>query len=127
MNYKTIIAKGMLLVTTYCQGSGFSYSEAEQHWQENKETSAYRTYASEFIKYSQAHRMDTNLGCYDLGSEPVKQYLIIKLGNSRKFALVEDVVSKVDTPKSRCFIDSYKGVQVKTPPYLPFILQMEFR
>jgi len=116
----------MLFVSSYSLGSEFTYNEAEQHWRENKETTAYQAYAAEFVKYSKAHRLDTNLGCSDLGSETVRQYLIINFGNAKKYAFVKDVVSNFNTPKSRCFIDSYKGMQVQKPPYLPFVLQMEF-
>ncbi len=127
LKFKTIITIGMLLVSSYSLGSEFTYNEAEQHWRENKETSVYQAYATKFMKYSKAHRLDSNLGCSKLGSEIVRQYLIINHGNSKKYAFVKDVVSNFDTPKSRCFIDSYNGMQVQKPPYLPFVLQMEFK
>jgi len=117
----------MLLASSYSLASEFTYNKAEQNWQENKKTAAYQAYTSEFVQYSNAHKLDTRLGCYDLGSETVIQYLIINLGSSKKYAIVEDVVSNINTPKSRCFTDSYKGLQVKKPPYLPFVLQMEFK
>lgn len=121
------MAIGVLLGSSHCLGSEFTYNEAEQHWQENKETSAYQIYATGFVKYSKANRLDTNMGCYDLGGEKVRQFLIINPGNAKKYAFVKEVVSNVNTPKSRCFIDSYKGIQVKKPPYFPFVLLMEFK
>lgn len=125
--HKILITAGTLLLPLYSFASSFTYAEAEQHWLENKDTAAYQAYAAGFEAYSKAHRLDTNLRCQDLGTEPVTQYLIIQLGNSRKYSFVEDVVQSIDTPKSRCFIDSYKDVQVQRPPYLPFILQMQFK
>ena len=127
LKHQTVIVLGILLCSSYSQGSDLTYTEAEQHWLDNKETSAYQAYAAEFVKYSHAHQLDTRLRCDDLGNETIRQYLIMNLGNSKKYSFVKDVVSNVDTPKSRCFIDSYKGMQVQKPPYLPFVLQMEFK
>ena len=93
MKHQTIITLVILFYSPYSQGTELTYNEAEQHWLENKETSAYQAYATEFVKYSHAHQLDTRLRCDDLGSESVRQYLVINLGSSRKYAFIAGVVS----------------------------------
>jgi hypothetical protein len=42
-----------------------------------------------------------------------------------EFAVIEQVLADVDNAKARCFEKSYGGVQVKIPPFFPFVLQVD--
>lgn len=50
--------------------------------------------------------------------------LIISHPQNSEFAVIERVLTDVDNTKARCFEKSYGGVQVKVPPFLPFVLQL---
>lgn len=127
LKHKIIIALGFVLLSASSQAEEFSYERAEKNWQVYKETTDYKTYANEFVEYNNAHQLDTRMGCYELGSETVQLFLIIDYGKAKRRTFVVDAVSNFNTPRSRCFIDSYKGMQMKKPPYLPFVLQMKFK
>jgi hypothetical protein len=54
------------------------------------------------------------------GAPPPQSYAAARV----EFAVIENVLSDSDSPKARCFINSYRGLQTKVPPYVPFVLQM---
>lgn len=112
-------------------------------------------YAAEFVKYTNAISLDEKNKCYSLSNEVIKTfkknkkleenntgskkravqelpdptmnvYLIFNHDKNSKFGIIEDVVPEKDTLSSRCMVKSYKGLGVKIPPYLPYILKMKF-
>jgi hypothetical protein len=101
-----------------------SYDEARANWQKHKDSAEYQTYASEFVQFNNDFRIDVRDGCYALGSGPVGLMLVITRTSGSEFAVVENVLADVDSPKARCFIRSYRGLKTKAPPYTPLILQM---
>ena len=103
-----------------------TYTEATAVWERAKDASAYQTYASEFAQYNNSLRLDERDGCYALSSDPVDLMLVITQPQGSEYAVVEDVLAKVDSPKARCFQRSYRGIPTKTPPFVPFVLQMSF-
>ena len=84
----------------------------------------YQTYASEFVQFNNHFHIDEKDGCYALGKEPIQLMLVITHPGSAEFAVVENVLSDVNSLKARCFIRSYLGLRTKVPPYVPFVLQM---
>jgi hypothetical protein len=103
-----------------------SYTEASAVWERAKDGSAYQTYASEFAQYNNSLRLDERDGCYALSADPVDVMLIITRPQAGEYAVVEDVLARVDSPKARCFQRSYRGIPTKIPPFVPFVLQMSF-
>ncbi len=101
-----------------------SYSAARVLWEHTKGNGEYQAYASEFAQYNNHFHLDSKDGCYTLGSESVGLMLVITRPDGAEYALVENVLSDVDTPKARCFIKTYRGLRTKVPPFLPFVLQM---
>ena len=101
-----------------------SYSDARALWENTKGSSEYQTYASEFAQYNNHFHLDSKDGCYTLGSEPVGLMLVITRPDGAEYALIENVLSDLDTPKAHCFIKTYRGLRTKVPPFLPFVLQM---
>src|SRR5262245_26188352 len=101
-----------------------SFTEAKKIWQQSKDRKEYQTYASEFAQFNNHFRLDEKDGCYALASGPVELMLVITHPAGEKYAVVTEVLSDVDNPKSQCFRRSYRGVQTKVPPFLPFVMQM---
>jgi|SRR6185503_12616556 len=103
-----------------------TYGEASAVWEQAKDTVAYQTYSSEFAQFNNSLRLDEKDGCYALSSAPVDLMLVITHRGPSQYAVVEDVLAKVDSPKARCFQKSYRGISTKVPPFVPFVLQMSF-
>jgi hypothetical protein len=101
-----------------------SYADARGVWEKHKDTVEYQTYASEFAQFNNHFHIDEKGGCYALGKGPVGLMLVITHPSNSQYAVVENVLSDVDSPKARCFIKSYLGLPTKVPPYVPFVLQM---
>jgi hypothetical protein len=105
------------------------YSSPSTHNRVRKDraTSEYQRYATEFAQFNNHFRLDERNGCYALGSGTLELMLIITYPRSSQFAVVERVLSNVDNAKARCFQESYRGLQTKVPPFLPFVLEMSVR
>jgi len=103
-----------------------TYGEASAVWERAKDTVAYQTYASEFAQFNNQLRLDEKDGCYALSSDPVDLMLVITHRGPSQYAVVEDALARVDSPKARCFQRSYRGISTKIPPFVPFVLQMSF-
>jgi hypothetical protein len=104
-----------------------SYGDARANWDKHKASSDYQTYMSEFIQFNNHFHLDTRGGCYALGSEQVELMLVISRPSDSDFAVIENVLVDADSAKARCFIQSYRGLKTKVPPYAPFVLQMTMR
>jgi hypothetical protein len=101
-----------------------SYSDAQAEWKKHKDSAEYQTYTSEFAQFNNHFHIDERGGCYALGKGQVGLMLVITHADGAEFALVENVLSNVDSPKAHCFIKSYLGLRTKVPPFVPFVLQM---
>jgi len=101
-----------------------SYADAKAIWEHTFSTAEYQKYVGEFTQFNNHYHLDTKGGCYALAPGPVHLMLIITHKDSGEFALIELVLSDVDNAKARCFENTYRGIQTKIPPFLPFILQM---
>jgi hypothetical protein len=53
--------------------------------------------------------------------------LVIGHTSGAEFADVTNVLANGDSPRARCFVNSYLGLKTKVPPYIPFVLQMDFQ
>ena len=123
----------ILALTTVLSGASLAqdnrprtYSEARAVWEGTKGTVAYQTYLSEFTQFNNSLRLDEKDGCFALSSEPVDLMLIITHPDRSEYAVVEDALAKVDSPKARCFQKAYRGISTKIPPFVPFVLLMRF-
>jgi hypothetical protein len=101
-----------------------SYTDAQADWKRHKDSAEYQTYVDAFVQFNNHFHIDERSGCYALGSEKVGLMLVITHSGGSEYAVVENVLADVDSPKARCFIESYRGLQTKVPPYVPFVLQM---
>jgi hypothetical protein len=101
-----------------------SYADARANWEKHFGSTQYQTYGSEFVQFNNHLHLDEKGGCYALGPEHVELMLVITNASGSEFAVVENALTDVDTPKARCFVKSYLGLRPKVPPYVPFVLHM---
>jgi len=120
----TFVISGMLLLASAPAELPSAFQAAEAIWKASKDLPEYQTYSSEFIKFNNQFQLDTRDGCYALGKEIVGLMLVVTSRDSGRFAVVEQVLSGVDSEKARCFMKSYKGIRLLAPPFNPFVLQM---
>jgi hypothetical protein len=117
----------VLSTISLAQNSGArTYDEASQFWGLSKDTTEYQSYASEFAQFNNYFHLDEKDGCYALSTNTVELLLVITHSDGDEYAVIEDVLSKTDNSKARCFQESYRGIRTKIPPFLPFVLQMSF-
>jgi len=102
-----------------------SFSEAERIWQQNKDKPEYQTYAAEFTQFNNSLHLDEKDGCYGQGTGPVRLLLVITHPAGEPYARITQTVTDVDNAKAQCFRKSYRGIQTKVPPFLPFVFQMD--
>ncbi len=101
-----------------------SYADAKALWLKSRETVEYQRYAAEFVQFNNHFHLDEKHGCYAIGSGAVDLMLVITHPEDGEFAVIQRVLSNIDNAKARCFQKSYRGVQTKVPPFVPFVLQM---
>ena len=101
-----------------------SYADARANWETHKNSTEYQSYVAEFVQFNNHFHLDEKGGCYALGPGPIELMLVITHAGGAEFAIVENALTDVDSPKARCFIKSYRGLQTKPPPYVPFVIQM---
>jgi hypothetical protein len=114
----------ILSSATFAADATRTYADAKAIWLRSRNTQEYQHYAVEFSQFNNHFHLDEKDGCYALASGPVNLLLVISHTDNSEFAVVEQVLSDVDTAKARCFQKSYRGVRTKIPPFLPFVLQM---
>jgi hypothetical protein len=103
-----------------------SFFDAQVDWKKNKDSPEYQTYTSEFVQFNNHFHIDEKSGCYALGKGEVTLMLVIGHDSGTEFADVKNVFSDSDSQKARCFVNAYRGLKTKVPPYVPFVLQMGF-
>ena len=101
-----------------------SYAGAKAIWLRSRDTKEYQSYAAAFSQFNNHFHLDEKGGCYALASGPVNLMLVISRPQNSEFAVIERVLADVDNAKAQCFEKSYGGVQVKIPPFFPFVLQL---
>lgn len=124
---QAVIVAALAVVTcsvTFAGDAPSSYSAAKAIWLRSRDSKEYQSYAEEFSQFNNHFHLDEKDGCYALASGPVNLMLIISRPQNGEFAVIERVVTDVDNAKARCFEKSYGGVQVKIPPFFPFVLQL---
>ena len=104
-----------------------SYADAQVEWKIHKDSVEYQTYMSEFVQFNNHFHIDERGGCYALDREPTTLMLVIGHANGTEFADVTNVFANGDSPRARCFVNSYRWLKTKVPPYIPFVLQMDFQ
>ena len=124
---KAIAVAALALIAcsiTFAGDAPLSYAAAKSIWLRSRETKEYQSYAAEFAQFNNHLHLDEKDGCYALASAPINLMLIISRPKNNEFAVIERVLTDVDNAKARCFEKSYGGVQVKVPPFFPFVLQL---
>jgi hypothetical protein len=124
MRIRTTVVLALMAATAFAVEPPRLYSDAEALWKEKRDDAKYQRYVGEFTQFNNHFRLDEQNGCYALGSERVNLMLIITHPTNSEFAVVERVLSDVDSAKARCFRRSYEGLRTKIPPFAPFVLQM---
>jgi hypothetical protein len=104
-----------------------SYASAKAIWERSRDTSEYQNYAVEFSQFNNHFHLDEKDRCYALPSGPVNLLLVISHPGNSEFAVIARVLSDVDNAKARCFEKTYRGINTKIPPFLPFVLQLGMR
>jgi hypothetical protein len=125
VNIRRFVALASVVVTTaFAADAPQSYVGAKALWEKNKSRAEYQTYSAEFAQFNNHFHLDEKDGCYGLAPGPVNLMLVIVHKEGDEFALVESALSDVDNAKAQCFRRTYGGIRTKTPPFLPFVLQM---
>jgi hypothetical protein len=104
-----------------------SYAEASALWSNSKDKPEYQQYAQEFAEFNNHFQLDSRGGCYQVGSGPVNLMLLITHTGSSQYALIERVYSDSQSQRAKCFVHSYRGLQTKVPPFVPFVMQMRMQ
>ena len=104
-----------------------SFDEAKEIWETSKSDPGYSEYMREFVQYNNYHKLDTKDGCYKLGGGPTEIYFAISLDTSTRYYRISSAYYVDEGLRVACFENSYLGVPVKHPPYMPFVFKMEFR
>ena len=115
----------LALISVGAVGAPNSYTEARMLWESHKDSVEYQTYLSEFVQFNNHFHIDEKDGCYQLSGGKVSLMLVIAHEAGAQYSVVSKVFADVDTPKARCFKKSYGSIQTKTPPFLPFVVQMD--
>lgn len=123
---RTTLAALILIASTAALAAGTpqTYAEATAQWQLHMNGTDYQTYAGEFAQFNNHFHLDEKGGCYAVAPGSVTLMLVITHSDNSEFAVIEQALSDVDNAKAECFKRSYRGLQTKIPPYLPFVLQM---
>jgi hypothetical protein len=125
MFFKTVL---FLLALTFPIASfGLTFSAAKIQWQEHVNLKSFQQYMVEFVYFNNHYHLDSKDGCYAKKDGRIIQFLVVNHHKDAQYAVIESVVSNVDNDKSRCFTKAYKNAKVRTPPYSPFIIRMEFK
>lgn len=104
-----------------------NYETAHAMWQQHITSLDYERYAEEFGQFNNYFRLDEKDGCYARGSDQVNLMLIITHPADSEFAVIERALPDALTNKAECFRNSYEGLKTKAPPFLPFVLKMNFQ
>jgi len=98
------------------------YEEAVVLASSSSQRRGYDKYLPTFVVKLNGHRSaggsDGN-ECYASMSEPIQLVVIVSKGGE-----VIDVVSKDDTPASRCFRRHIVGLKAKRPPHAPLAIEL---
>lgn len=125
MSIQKILILMLLALTSACASDTTeTYTNAKALWEKSYQKADYQTYAAEFTQFNNHFHLDEKDGCYALSQNPVELMLVITHENNTEFAVVEQVFSNVSNAKSECFINTYRGIKTKVPPFLPYVLQM---
>src|SRR5690606_11790093 len=65
--------------------------------------------------FNNSRQLDQRDGCCEKSEEPIQQVLVLDSSGT-----VVQYVSDVDTPRSRCFRNTYMGVKFPKPPIAPY-------
>jgi len=104
-----------------------TYSQARASWEKHRDSKEYQTYVEEFMQFNNHYKLDEKDGCYALPGGPVELMLVITHRDKESYALVEQAFTDNDSPKAQCFKKTYRGINTKVPPFLPFVIQMTMR
>jgi hypothetical protein len=87
---------------------------------EQSKNDLYQKYIDEvFLPFNNKYRLDERAGCYSLGNSSIDIVLQIT-----EAGLVEGVSVWPTNKKGNCFKESYTGIQLPSPPYFPFLLNL---
>lgn len=126
--HRVVVALMMLSPISALAGSSVgTYAEARKIWEQSKNMDEYQAYTSEFVQFNNHFQIDMKSRCYAAGSGSVHLFLVITRRDGDSYALIDRVLSDVDTTKAICFRKAYTGVRVKAPPSAPFVLQMDIQ
>lgn len=126
--HRAVVALMMFAPIGALAGSSVgTYAEARKVWEQSKNTDQYQAYTSEFVQFNNHFQIDMKSRCYAAGSGSVHLFLIITHPDGESYALIDRVLSDVDTTKAICFKKAYTGVRAKVPPFTPFVLQMDIQ
>jgi hypothetical protein len=125
MKVRIAVALGLVASSfVFAADSPTAFVDARAIWQRSRDTAEYQSYAAEFSQFNNHFHLDEKDGCYALAPGPVELMLVISRSGNNEFAVIERVLSDADNAKARCFEKSYRGVQTKIPPFVPFVLQL---
>jgi hypothetical protein len=104
-----------------------SYSHARKVWLETKDTPEYVIYANEFHTFSDKYELGETNSCIRYGHGQLTLMMVLTRGGATRFATVDHVFTDVDELMARCYKRVYRALEIKPPPYEPFVLRIDLR
>ena len=101
--------------TTHQAVPTLSFNEAYRAVESLPPDSYIDDYENAWNDFNNAQQLDQRDGCYAKSEGPIQQVLV--LDSTGK---VVQYVSDLDTPRSRCFRNTYLGIQFPKPPISPY-------
>lgn len=96
-----------------------TYAEADALAAESQAKEGYSEYVGEFVQFNNSYRIDERGGCYRVDGGSVTILIIIT-----NDSLVRSVLTDEVSEKAKCWLDTYEGIKVKSPPFSPFVIKM---
>jgi len=128
MKHSILISVVLLLnlIITSSKASALTYDEAVKLWEESRFDAEFGEYMGEFAQYNNYHKLDTRNGCFELGEGPTEIFFEITNDGASNHYRISRAIHKEQSDRLSCFKESYLGVPVKQPPFMPFVFKMEF-
>ena len=114
-------------VSSFAQNVPDSYEQAKTIWEKTKDSSEFSAYMEDFLQYNNYYRLDEINNCYKLSKGPVDLILVITHKSVQKYAQIQYTFTDVNNTKAQCFKQTYTGLNIKVPPYSPFVIKLKMQ
>ena len=97
-------------------------TEINQLWSKSKDNLEYINYQKEFIEYNNYLGLDNK--CYKRSGNTATIFLFLTNKGEIENVFIE---SNMSFMQNQCFVNVYKNIPIKPPPFSPLIIKMEIK